>query len=74
MAPAKTGRDSNSNTAVSKTLQTNKGIISMDIPRIFIIVVMKLIEPKILLTPAMWREKIPRSTAAPECPTTDRGG
>ena len=34
----------------------------------------KLALPKILLTPAKWREKIPRSTAAPGCPIVERGG
>ena len=40
----------------------------------FRMVVIKLTEPRILLTPATWREKIPKSTAAPGCPTTDKGG
>ena len=37
-------------------------------------VVMKLALPRILLTPAKWREKMPRSTAAPGWPKVERGG
>ncbi len=46
--------------AVIKTDQTNKGIRSIDMPieRIFKIVVIKLIAPKIDDAPAKWREKI----------------
>jgi len=43
-------------------------------PFMLVIVVMKLAEPRILDTPARWSEKMPRSTAAPECPKVDRGG
>jgi len=76
MAPARTGRESKRRIAVSRTLQTKRGITSnvKPSPRIFIMVVMKLTEPRILLTPAMCREKILRSTAPPGCPTTDKGG
>jgi len=42
--------------------------------RMLEIVVIKFADPKILLTPARCREKIPRSTAAPGCPRVDRGG
>lgn len=65
--PASTGRDSRSRIAVSNTLHTNSGISSYVKPfgRIFQIVVMKLAAPRILLTPAICREKIPRSTLAP---------
>lgn len=76
IAPASTGRESSSRMAVSSTDQTNKGIISIDIPsaRIFPIVVIKLADPKILLTPAKCKEKIPKSTALPGCPRVERGG
>jgi hypothetical protein len=67
MAPARTGRDNNNNNAVIPTAQTNKGIRSKFIPvdRILIIVVIKLIAPKIEEIPAKCREKIARSTEAP---------
>jgi hypothetical protein len=43
--------------------------------RILIIVVIKLIAPKIDEAPAKWREKIVRSTLAPECEIfLDKGG
>jgi len=38
------------------------------------IVVIKLALPKILLTPARCREKIPRSTAPPGWPRVESGG
>lgn len=62
--------------AVNKTDHTNRGISSIDSPsgRIFEIVVIKFADPKILLTPAKCKEKIPRSTAAPGCPSVDKGG
>lgn len=68
MAPANTGRDRSSNTAVIRTDQTNSGIESKDIEadRIFIIVVMKLIAPKMEDAPARWRLKIAKSTEIPE--------
>lgn len=67
MAPAKTGRDNRSRIAVIKTDQTNKGIRSIVIPidRILIIVVIKLIAPKIEDAPARCREKIAKSTEGP---------
>lgn len=54
IAPAKTGKDRSNRTAVIKTDQTNKGIESsvMDEERIFKIVVIKLIAPKIEEAPA----------------------
>lgn len=60
-----------------KTDQTNNGIRSNDIAgdRILMIVVMKLIAPKIDEIPAKCREKIPRSTAPPGWAMfLDRGG
>lgn len=68
IAPARTGNDSKSNTAVIKTDQTNKGIESnvIEEDRMFIIVVIKLIAPKIEEAPARCRLKIARSTEIPE--------
>ena len=76
MAPARTGRDKRRRMAVKSTLHTNSGISSIDIPtlRILIMVVIKFTEPRILLIPAIWREKIVISTEPPECPTTESGG
>ena len=76
IAPASTGKDKRSRIAVSKTLQTKSGIKSIDNPllRIFMIVVMKLVEPRILLTPAICKEKMPKSTAPPGCPVAESGG
>jgi hypothetical protein len=69
MAPANTGKDSNSKTAVISTAQANNGIRSINIPntRKFPNVLIKLTAPKIDLTPARWREKIAKSTEAPAC-------
>lgn len=68
MAPANTGNESNKRTAVMRTDQTNRGIESrvIDEDRIFRIVVMKLIAPKIEDTPARCNLKIARSTEIPE--------
>jgi hypothetical protein len=68
IAPANTGRDSNNKIAVKNTDHTNKGTRSQVIPglRILIIVVIKLIAPKIELAPAKWSLKIAKSTEAPE--------
>jgi hypothetical protein len=54
IAPAKTGRESKSKMAVMNTDHTNNGTVSnfMFIGRIFKIVVMKLIAPKIEEAPA----------------------
>lgn len=67
IAPAKTGKDNNNKIAVIKTDHTNKGIRSIVIPidRMFTMVVMKLIAPKIEEAPARWREKIAKSTDGP---------
>lgn len=67
MPAAKTGRDNRSNTAVISTDQTNRGVWYWDIAGGFmlIIVVIKLIAPRIDDTPARCREKIVRSTEAP---------
>lgn len=67
MAPANTGRDNNNNKAVIPTDHTNKGTRSKRIPaeRIFIAVVIKLIEAKIEEIPAKCKEKIAKSTEGP---------
>ena len=69
IAPAKTGSDKRSNRAVIPTDQTNKGIRSRVIlgARMLMIVVIKLMAPKIDLAPAKWREKIERSILAGSC-------
>lgn len=77
IAPAKTGKDSKSKTAVIKTDHTNKGValnlITGD--RILRIVVIKLMAPKILETPARCSEKIVKSTEAEAWAIfPDRGG
>ena len=68
IAPANTGRDSRSKTAVINTDHTNNGIESKDIEadRIFIIVVIKLIAPKMEDAPARCNLKIAKSTEIPE--------
>ena len=67
IAPANTGKDNNNNKAVIPTDHTNKGTrsIRMPEPRIFIIVVIKLIEAKIDEIPAKCKEKIAKSTDGP---------
>ena len=77
IAPARTGSLRSSKIAVKNTAHTNRGIRSIVIPvvRILITVVMKLTAPKIDETPARCREKIPRSTDAPAWAIpADRGG
>lgn len=77
MAPANTGKDKRSKTAVITTDQTNNGIRSKVIPedRILITVVIKFTAPKIDEIPAKWREKIAKSTDAPAWAVPDeRGG
>jgi len=66
--PAKTGSDNNNKTAVISTDHTNKGSWCIPIPGalIFIIVVMKLIAPKIEEIPAKCKLNIAKSTAAEE--------
>ena len=67
MAPASTGRESKRRKAVSSTDQEKRGMISRvrPEPRIFAMVVIKLIEPRIEEMPARCSEKMPKSTAAP---------
>lgn len=68
IAPASTGRARRSSTAVIKTDHTNSGIESRltDEDRMFMMVVMKLIAPKIDDAPARCKLKIARSTEIPE--------
>lgn len=68
IAPASTGSERSSNTAVISTDQTKRGIESKDIEadRMFMIVVMKLIAPRIEEAPAKCKLKIARSTEIPE--------
>jgi hypothetical protein len=68
IAPAKTGRESSKRTAVIRTDHTNSGIESRDMvaDRMFIIVVIKLMAPKIEEAPAKCRLKIAKSTENPE--------
>jgi hypothetical protein len=68
MAPANTGSDRRSRTAVINTDHTNKGIESKFIEedRIFMIVVMKLIAPRIEEAPAKCSLKMAKSTEIPE--------
>jgi hypothetical protein len=68
MAPAKTGRERSSSKTVNPTAQTKRGIRAKVIPiiRILIMVLMKLIAPKIEEAPARCKEKMARSTDGPE--------
>jgi hypothetical protein len=68
IAPANTGNDNNNNTAVINTAQANKGNLCINIPgaRIFIIVTIKFIAPKIEEAPAKCKLKIAKSTEGPE--------
>lgn len=67
MAPAKTGKESRSKTAVTKTAHPNNGTRSIESPRErrFPSVLIKFTAPKIEETPAKCKEKIAKSTDAP---------
>jgi len=67
IAPAKTGKESNRRIAVKNTDHTKSGVRSQVIPevRILIMVVIKLIAPKIDEAPAKCKLKIDRSIEAP---------
>ena len=69
IAPAKTGKDNNNSTAVTSTAQANKGIRSKSIPkeRKFPKVLIKFTAPRRDEIPAKCKEKIAKSTEAPEC-------
>ena len=77
IAPARTGKDNSKRTAVTRTAHTNKGNLCIVIPghRMLIIVVIKLLAPKIDEIPAKCREKIAISTLPPAWPSIPaRGG
>jgi len=67
MPAARTGRERRSRTAVIRTAQTNRGVWYWEMAGGFmlIIVVIKLIAPKIEEIPARCSEKIVKSTDAP---------
>lgn len=67
MPAAKTGRDRRRRTAVMRTAHTKRGVWYWEIAGGFmlIIVVMKLIAPRIDEIPAKCKEKMVRSTDAP---------
>ena len=75
-AAAKTGSASNSRKAVTKTDHAKSGILCIVMPgaRIFKIVVMKLIAPKIEEKPAANRPIIIKSKAGPGDPVVLSGG
>lgn len=64
---ARTGRARRRSTAVIRTAHTNRGVWYWEMAGGFmlVMVVMKLIAPRIEEIPAKWREKIVRSTDAP---------
>jgi len=68
MAPARTGNDRSRRTAVISTDQTNSGIESRFIEddRMFMMVVMKLMAPRMEEAPARCKLKMARSTEIPE--------
>lgn len=77
IAPAKTGNDNKRRNAVIKTAHTKSGVLLATMPgaRIFKIVTIKFIAPKIEETPAKCKLKIAISTEAPEWDCTfDNGG
>lgn len=76
IAPAKTGKLNNNKTAVINTAQTNRGRRWNVIPgaRIFTIVVMKFIAPRIDDAPAKCKLKIARSIEPPEWKSIDASG
>jgi hypothetical protein len=67
IAPASTGKDNNSKTAVITTAHPNKANLCNLIPGllIFNIVVMKFIAPSKLLTPDKCKPKMAKSTLGP---------
>jgi len=77
IAPARTGSANSSNRVVINTDHTNRGICSKVVEslRILIVVVIKLMAPKMEEIPAKWSEKIVRSTADLLCAKyLDSGG
>ena len=76
MAPASTGSESSSRNAVTRTDQTNSGILCSVMPgaRMLKIVVMKLMAPRIDDAPARCSDRIAKSIAGPGCPEVESGG
>lgn len=77
IAPARTGSDRSRRIAVTRTDQTNRGMLSIlvEADRILMIVVMKLTAPRIEEAPARCKLKIPMSTLGEEWKTlSERGG
>lgn len=68
IAPANTGRDRRSRNAVTKTAHTKSGSLCLNRPgaRLFLIVTIKFIAPRIDEAPERCSEKIARSTDGPE--------
>ena len=68
MAAANTGKDNKSKMAVTSIVQTNRGkrLMVNPLALILIIVVMKLIAPKIDEAPAKCKLNIAKSTEGPE--------
>lgn len=68
IAPANTGRERRRRTAVISTDQANKGTVSnvIEEDRMFKMVVMKLMAPRIDEAPAKCKLKIAKSTEMPE--------
>ena len=73
---AKTGKARSKRKAVTRTDHANNGILCIVIPgaRIFKIVVIKLIAPKIEEKPAANKPIIMKSNAGPGCPVVESGG
>jgi len=69
IAPANTGKDNNNSIAVTNTDQTNNGSLCIVKPRarMFMIVTIKFIAPRIDDAPAKCKLKMAKSTAGPEC-------
>lgn len=69
MAPAKTGKDKSNSTAVIKTDHANKGMLSRPNPKARKLpsVLIKFTAPNKEEIPAKCKEKMAKSTDAPEC-------
>ena len=76
MPPARTGRDNTNSSPVIIIDHVNRVILSKltSTPRLFHIVDIKLRLLRILEAPAIWREKITKSTLLPLCPKEDLNG
>src|ERR1039457_5081488 len=75
MAPASTGSESSSRNTVTRIDHTKSGILCRVMPgaRMLKIVVMKLMAPRIEEAPAIWIDKMAKSTAGPGWPEGDSG-